>query len=224
MVANTQFLYIADTGNHALRILDRHTGSFKSLRHEGLRQPWDLEQVPEAGGAVFVAMAGNHQLWAWVPETGEIGPLAGSEEGFSDGPSEQAQLSRPSGLALAGRYLFFVDASALRVLDLEQNQLGRLCGQAEAGDQDGKGAAVRLSRPLGITLDGEFLYIADTGNNKIKQISLRSLDVQTITGSLKSPGGLCIIGDFLLIADTQAHQIQALHLKSRVLRPVALQT
>ncbi|MFF1530767.1 NHL domain-containing thioredoxin family protein [Cellulomonas sp. NPDC058312] len=85
-----------------------------------LSSPWDVVWSPQTGTAL-VAMAGNHQLWAFDPRTGVIEPVAGTmNEGLTDGDPREAWFAQTSGTALAadGRvWLADSEVSALRWID-----------------------------------------------------------------------------------------------------------
>jgi hypothetical protein len=92
------------------------------------------------------------------------------------------------------------------------------------GDRDGQGPEVRLQHPLGVVhVDGR-LYVADTYNNKIKQLDPRTRSVQTIAGSnqpgyedgvpgaFDEPAGISYAAGKLYVADTNNHQIRTIDL------------
>jgi thiol-disulfide isomerase/thioredoxin len=85
-----------------------------------LSSPWDVVWSPQTGTAL-VAMAGNHQLWAFDPRTGVVEPVAGTmNEGLVDGDPREAWFAQTSGLALGadGRvWLADSEVSALRWVD-----------------------------------------------------------------------------------------------------------
>lgn len=228
-----EFLWIADTGNHAIRkanLVTRQvttvagtgrmgTNSFRGRapgRTVNLRSPWDL--LPY-GDRLFIAMAGAHQIWTLDKRTGEIGPFAGSgREALSDGSLERATFAQPSGLARQDETLFIVDSetSSVRALDLARGQLRTLVGGGlfDFGDTDGPLATARLQHPLGITVasDGA-LIVADTYNDRLRRIDLRSERVGTFyrgegDGSLREPAGIATepTGHFV-IADAGHHRL-----------------
>jgi len=238
-------LYVADTGNHALREVDLGAGTVSTLAGDGslgrgpgsLRSPWDVAAGgPEAGAArpgeevVFVAMAGAHQLWVHVPAQGRLSPFVGSgQEAHVDGKPGDAALAQPSGLELFGRYLFFADSetSSVRFLDLQQRQVGTLVGQGlfDFGDEDGVGAEVRLQHPLDVAVADGRVWVADTYNHKIKAIEMGSGETRTVAGgagTLCEPGGLARAGAFLLVADTGHHRLCAVRIADGATREVEL--
>ena len=235
-------LYVADTGNHAVRAIDLDTGAVTTVagtgqRGEGLgegdfsdpttiplRSPWD---VAAQDGVVFIAMAGTHQLWILLTHQGQVAPFIGSGgEGHVDGSAQEAALAQPSGLTLLGRHLFWVDSetSSLRVYDLAERTVGTLAGKGlfDFGDVDGPATQALLQHPLGITVAAGAIYVADTFNHKLKRLGLEAnRQLQSVTGPvLREPGGLCTLGEFVLIADTGNHRLMALHTGTGELREV----
>ena len=182
-------LYVADTKNHAIRLVDLQSRSVTTLAgtgkqatsfHDGgegrlvaLNSPWDLALN---GDTLYIAMAGFHQLWRLELEDNSVRPHAGSgRERIVDGPLASAQLAQPSGLVTDGRRLFFTDSetSAIRSADLlSSGEVKTIVGTDlfTFGDVDGTGDQVRLQHPLGLDISDGVLYVADTYNNKIKRV------------------------------------------------------
>ncbi len=185
-------LWVADTENHLIRrvdldkkivttalgtgkqVFDREAG--KSGKEQGLNSPWD---VAVAGNRLYIAQAGQHQLFAMNLMTGMTEVAAGSgRENIHDGPAVDANLAQPSGLAIDAKnqVLYFADSevSAIRALDLKTQEVSTLVGHGlfDFGDVDGDGEKALLQHPLGVTLsaDGKSVLIADTYNHRIKQI------------------------------------------------------
>jgi len=254
MDATAESLFVADTDNHVIRAIDLALGDVRTVagtgelgrRNQGdprrprtlpLRSPWDIAVASEGSGAaspqgdiVFIAMAGTHQIWAYLPQSDRIQPVAGSgREDHVDGPAMEAAFAQPSGLELFGRYLFVADSevSSVRAFDLVEHKVGTLVGQGlfDWGDVDGAGADVRLQHALGVTAADHYVYVADTFNHKIKRIDLSAGQTTTLAGGpgvLAEPGGIARAGDFLLVPDTNHHRIVAVHRDSGELRPLEI--
>ena len=253
MAIDGDILYVADTENHALRAVDLRTRRVTTIAGTGrqggwgagggkgeqteLNSPWDLVRIDRV---LYVAMAGTHQLWRMDLDTGVIGPYAGSgREARVDGPLMSAALAQPSGLTTDGRKLYFADSevSAIRSadLDLPTGQAG-LTGRVETvvggdlfdyGDRDGVGLEARLQHPLGVAFHDGVLYAADTYNNKLKRIDLKTGRIETFLGSGRAglddgddasavtfdePGGLSAAGGKLYVADTNNHAVRVVDL------------
>ena len=243
-------LYIADTGNHAIRHVDLETGRMRTVAGTGrlgrgepgtgaptgtpLRSPWDVAVAGVEHGAsrpgedmVFVAMAGAHQLWALIPTQGRLGPVAGGgREDHVDGAASESALAQPSGLCLFGRYLFFADSevSSVRFLDMQSRQVGTLVGAGlfDFGDVDGQGAEVRLQHPRGLTAADGAVWVADTHNGKIKRVDLERGTTRTVAAGLHEPGGIARAGAYLLVADTGAHRVVAVSRATGEVRPLPI--
>ena len=142
LVADATTIYVADTGNHAVRAIDRASGRVSTLAGTGRRgtvlggpvpaaatalaSPWDLEI---AGTRLHVANAGSHQLGVIDLAAGTLARLAGNgAEALVDGEAQEgAALAQPSGLALDPdrKRLYFADSetSAVRI-DVWVNNAG----------------------------------------------------------------------------------------------------
>lgn len=203
-------LYLADTNNHAIRVIDLKLRTVQTLAGTGqqantyppiagrlpnvaLSSPWD---VTIHNGILYIAMAGPHQLWRINLESGEVVPHAGSgREGIVDASLSTAQLAQPSGIDTNGEILYFADSevSAIRTASIDPDgEVDTIVGTGlfDFGDADGIGDEVLLQHALGVTVgpDG-LLYIADTYNNKIKVINPETRESTTFAGN-GEPGQL----------------------------------
>ncbi|SDI81634.1 Thiol-disulfide isomerase or thioredoxin [Frankineae bacterium MT45] len=177
--------------------------------------PWDVVWWP-ALGQLVVAAAGVHLLLAVDLDAGTSKVLAGTTvEGLGDGDARHGWLAQPSGFAVQGERLWFVDAetSALRYLELTEGaepQLHTVVGEGlfDFGHVDGPAAKARLQHPLGVELlpDGS-LAIADTYNSSLRRYDPRRDTVSTITRDLDEPVGVLLLGDDLLVVESAAHRL-----------------
>ncbi len=238
-------LYIADTANHLIRRVDLKARTVNTIagtgrqsrdyfkqgpaREVGLNSPWDLQLV---GRALYIAMAGPHQIWKLDLDKEAVSTFAGSgREARLDGPLLEAGFAQPSGLATDGKSLFVADSESniIRAIDLSSGQVTTVVGGDlfKFGDVDGRSDDVRLQHPLGIfALDGKVL-IADTYNHKIKQLVPASRSVKTLFGTGKpgqtdgtspsfyEPGGLSAANNKLYVADTNNHAVRVVDLKTK---------
>jgi sugar lactone lactonase YvrE/thiol-disulfide isomerase/thioredoxin len=222
-------LWVADTGNHAVRRVHLDTGVIETVagtgelgrggalnpdrpRDTALRSPWDVLVHDEV---VFIAMAGTHQIWVYIPADDRVGPTIGSgREDHVDGSPREAALAQPSGLALSGSVLFWADSevSSIRAFDFSSSQVGTLVGKGlfDFGDVDGPAEEVLLQHPLGVEARGNDVWVADTFNGKIKHVSLADGTTTTVAAGLAEPGGIALYGDALIVADTGNHRVVAI--------------
>ena len=199
-------IYVADTGNHAVRAIDLASrtvstaagtgrqgqwGSVGGAAHEtSLSSPWDVLLWRRL---LFIAMAGVHQVWMLDLGRGLAFPYAGNgQEARIDGSSDDAAFAQPSGLSSDGEALYVADAESniVRRIGLPPvNQVETIAGGNlfDFGDRDGAGDAVRLQHPLGVAWqaasDGGRLFIADTYNHRIKVLDPATRRVTAFAGS-----------------------------------------
>ncbi len=195
-------LYVADTGNHAIRAVDLPRREVTTLAGTGepahrahavgfaprmpLSSPWDLAI---AGDGLYIAMAGTHQIWRLDLGTSDLLPYAGSgAEALVDGPGMVAALAQPSGLSPADDRLYFADSesSAIRAVALSPGpKVSTLIGTGlfDFGDRDGVGDEARLQHAQGLAWSDGLLYVADTYNNKIKAVDPGRRRAQTFLGT-----------------------------------------
>jgi thiol-disulfide isomerase/thioredoxin len=201
-------LYVADTGNHAVRAVDLDTGEVSTVLGTGsqapayppqpgrgravdLSSPWDLSFHE---GQIYIAMAGSHQIWLFDPDTGDAQAVVGTGgESTLNGPGATAELAQPSGVVVGNDLLFVADSesSSIRFSSLATPDLitATLAGSDQSlfdfGDEDGFGTEARLQHPLGIEWDPatETVLFADTYNSKIKQVDPADGRVTTLFGS-----------------------------------------
>jgi thiol-disulfide isomerase/thioredoxin len=239
-------LYVCDTENHLIRKIDLETYEVSTIvgtgkmtydfaggrmgRQQGINSPWD---VVREGSTLYVAMAGQHQIWRVDLPVGFSRALAGTgRENIADGPTETSAFSQPSGICMMGGKLYVADSevSAIRCIDMATERVSTILGEGlfSFGDEDGVFPKAKLQHPLGVAAHGSSLLVADTYNHKIKHVEPSSRSARTILGSGKpgtassggglgffEPGGLSVAGDELFVADTNNHRVIQLHLKTQ---------
>jgi thiol-disulfide isomerase/thioredoxin len=222
-------LFVADTGNHAIRKIDRAAHAVTTVagtgelgggrlsideqpaRSVGLRSPWDLLEV---SGNIYVALAGSHQIGAFDPKRGTFRLVAGNgHEARVDGPLHDASFAQPSALATDGKEVFVLDSetSSVRAIDIARGQVRTVVGEDlfVFGDVDGDKAKARLQHPIGMAYGGGALWVADSYNSKVKRVDPRTGQTRTvISADLSEPAGLGFAGGTLFIADTNHHRVR----------------
>lgn len=178
-------VYIADMSNHVIRKMTT-AGVVSTLAGNGIpgfinaqgsaaqfNNPTGV--AVDAAGNVYVADKGNH-LIRKITAAGAVTTLAGTpgSPGSTDGPGTTAQFNFPSGIAIE-------TSGNILVADAGNNKIRRItpagfvslvAGTGSVGGGDGFGAFAQFNAPSGITADvSGNIYVADAGNNKIRQIS-----------------------------------------------------
>jgi thiol-disulfide isomerase/thioredoxin len=258
MAIDGDTIYLADRKNNCIRMLDLKAQTVKTIPnttkfisvpnaqkipHALQATPWD---VHIAGGRLYVAMSGAHQIWTMDLKTKGFTLFAGdASEEILDGPPLKAKFAQPSGLSSDGRFLYVADSevSAIRRIPLNghgivETLVGR--GLFHFGDRDGPGRVADetqrrstealLQHAVGVAHHDGLLYVADTYNSKIKVIDLGTGMVSTFVGGgskgadrvFNEPTGVSVYEDKLYVADTNAHRIRIVDLKTKAVTTLDL--
>jgi sugar lactone lactonase YvrE len=175
-----------------------------------------------------------------VKKDGLIETFAGTGtpgSGGDGGPAAQGQLNMPQGLAVdsAGN-VYIADTLNHRVRRVSADgTITTVAGTGEAGYAgDGKpGRDAKLNLPTGLAIGfGDTLFIADTGNNVVRQIALDGA-IQTVAGTgeagyrgdagdaldavLHAPGGIAFDAEGnLYIADTLNQRVRRVDINHQI--------
>lgn len=217
-------LYIADTENHLIRRADLKAGRVETVAGTGeqsrdyslshgparktpLSSPWDLTLV---GRALYVAMAGPHQIWKLDVDRSEVSLFAGTgREARNDGrrlgdfaDESVATFAQPSGLASDGKTLYVADAESniIRAVSLGGDAGGE---GVKSGGAEVRTASLSSAAEEVRTLAGGDLF--DFGDRDGEGDEVR----------LQHPLGLALEGGRLFVADTYNHKIKTLDPRAR---------
>ena len=246
--ADGRVLYVADTGNHSIRALDLVSRTVSTIIGTGrqasiyppqpgaapgveLSSPWDLAR---SGDALFIAMAGSHQIWSLDLSSGVATWFAGNgRESTANGPRLSAELAQPSGVIVLsdGRVVFAdSESSSIRYADPGVDGVTGVLAGSDAnlfdfGDVDGVGTAARLQHPLGVEFAQGVIWVADTYNSKIKRLDPDSAEITEFAGGeqgwadgiggaarFSEPGGISHAEGMLYVADTNNHAVRIVDL------------
>lgn len=182
--------------------------------------------IDKIDGAIIFSESERERVRRIAPN-GTVVTIAGTgQTGFNgDGPATTARLCSPEGVAVSGRDLYIADRGNHIVRLLRENVLTTLAGVAGASGFSGDGGLARnakLASPMGVAVNGTTLFIADTGNSRIRVI--RDGIINTLAGtatrgfngdgpallsSLNWPERVRVVGSLLLIADCDNGLIRA---------------
>jgi DNA-binding beta-propeller fold protein YncE len=186
--ASTGYIFNeAGTGTYGLT--DLSGGTVQATSAE-LANPFGVAVGPT--GTIYIADTFNDVIEAVNPSTGVITGIAGVP-GVS-GPASSGELFSPRGLALDGNLLFIADRdnNAVEELNLTTSVLTTIAGDGTYGDagDGGQATAAELASPSGVAVNsaGTELYIADTFNDAIRQVSLTTGIITTVAGTLGTAG------------------------------------
>jgi len=201
---NSGKLYVADSGNNAIREVDFKEGTVKTLIGSGKRGglvdgsekydgdevdlslPLDVEFFPTKNDLV-IANTGSNQILSYNIKGDELKVIAGSGgNGIKDGKYPQNSLSETAALSAYNGKLYFVDSgsSSLRVLE-ENSEIKTLIGNADMkfGHKNGDKSAALMQHPLGLLVDDTGAYISDSFNHRIHKYDFTSGQIRDLAGS-----------------------------------------
>lgn len=173
-------LYLADTNNRRIRVIDLKTGLVRTVAGSGekgvpvdgadaIKSPLvDPRAVAvDSRGTVYILERSGHALRAVGPD-GKIRTVAGTgQKGLKDGPARQSQFASPKHLCVDDQdNVWIADESnhTIRKYDPQAQSVGTVLGR-------GRGRpAVALDRPHGVCFERGKLYVVDSGNNRILRL------------------------------------------------------
>jgi DNA-binding beta-propeller fold protein YncE len=225
-----EMLYVADTGNHAIRRINLRSGDIDTLCGSGRRgaakegpvqDPRSVSlDTPRAvavtADQLHIALAGENRIWSFELGRAHLTFRAGSGElAVRDGIGAMAAFAQPVALAGVMQKLYVCDSagSAVRAMQLRENSVQTLVGQGawEFGHADGARAIAQMQEPQAIALDPDapLLWIADTGNDRLRSLRLGGGELTSylLPQPLHGPAGLAVGAGAVWIADTDAHAV-----------------
>jgi sugar lactone lactonase YvrE len=201
-------VYVADTGNNTVRAitpggtvstLAGSPGSSGIADGTGggaqFNQPTGIGV--DSNGNVYVADAWNQTIRK-ITSDGVVTTLAGvaGSAGSVDGTNSAARFNWPAGVAVdAAGNIYVADSfnHAIRLVT-SSGAVTTLAGLLGVwGNADGTNSGARFCRPAGLALDGAGnIYVADTGNQTLREISPIGSDwvVTTVAGLAAESGSL----------------------------------
>ena len=196
-------VYIADTGNNKIRVVNAATGIITTFAGTGAAgSTGDLGAATAAqlnaprgmafdlAGNLFLADTGNNKIRE-IFATGAITTIAGTG---AAGPGASANgkvgtsvtLNGPRDVAYSNGKIYFSDTANSRVLALTGLTVQVVAGNETAGFAGDGGAATvsELNLPNQLALDSAGnLYIADSNNERVRVVSVTTGNISTVAGT-----------------------------------------
>jgi len=187
----------------------------------------------QMGGAVqeliFAARFSNYSVSTFAGTAGAAGSTAGD--------LSTARFNKPVGIATDGTYLYIADTANNRIrrINIITQAVENLAGSGLAGyvdSIDNTGATAAFNAPSAITVTGDYLYVADTGNNMIRRVhkvtgktnryagsstgEAGAVDHRTVPDDVRfyEPTGITTDGENLYVADSGNHTIRRIVIAS----------
>jgi len=143
-----------------------------------------IRKISPTGGATLATMTAATAMVTSLTGASGVAPAAGA----TDGPAASATFNGPGGITTDGTRLYVADSSndkirvitptagaTLATISSASAVVSSLTGAANTwvawGAADGAAPTAAFNSPQGITTDGVNLYVADSGNNKIRMIA-----------------------------------------------------
>jgi len=182
-------LYIADTGNHAIRRLEMKTGILRAVAGTGrpgvTPDGAPLEGTPLHGprgmdfdraGNLWVVTQEGNQVFKIDLQAGRIFLMAGTgARGFSGngGAARDATFKGPKGIALdaeGNAWIADTENNAVRRLDAKTGKVELMAGTGERGDgPEGDPLLCRLSRVQCVFVDSDgSVYMGDSEAHRVR--------------------------------------------------------
>jgi sugar lactone lactonase YvrE len=252
-------LYVADSGNNKIRKIVIATGDVSTVAGvaytTGANTAVDDVStkatfngpsgitIDATNTNLYVADTGNNKIRKIVIGTGDVSSVTGVANtagvgGATEGAGAMVTFSGPSGITIdatnTNLYVADTNNNKIRKIVIVGGVVSSVTGTAgtasTSGATDGVAATAAFSGPSGITSDGTYLYVVDSGNNKTRKILITSGNVSSVTGALSTPAlagaaggavtgatfnyprGITIIGNSLYVADTFNNTIRTVSL------------
>jgi len=226
-------LYVSERANHTIRKVEIATGVVTTLAGSagnsgsadgtGVAATFtNPDGITTDGTNLYVVDSGNMTIRKVSVATGVVTTLAGfpGVGGTADGKGAEARFSYLRGITTDGVNLYVTDTWTIRKVVIATGEVTTLAGNPGAGtwgSADGTGAEARFDGPSAITTDGTSLFVTEPNANTIREVSIATGLVTTLSGKpyvagmadgtgaaarFSYPDGITTDGASLFIVDT----------------------
>ncbi|MHC1738267.1 MAG: thioredoxin-like domain-containing protein [Ignavibacteriaceae bacterium] len=189
-------LYIAMAGPHQIWSMTLSNGKIEVFAGSGSENIHDADLLSSSLAQPSGITHDGENLYfadsevsavrlAELKKTGKVKTLIGHglfEFGDKDGGFYNALLQHPLGLVYNDGLIYLADTynHKIKVLDLAKKEILTLAGNGEGGYADGINTEARFYEPGGVTIAAGKLYVADTNNDQIRVIDIKTKSTSTL--------------------------------------------
>ena len=246
--ANGAFTFatpVADTSPYSVSLFSKPSGQNCSITNgSGTLAGANVTDVAVACKNIIIAgciQSPAFSLANPVPVSTFAGAAGLAPPGSTDTTSPTSMITasfrNPSGITTDGSNFYISDTGNNKIRMISSGSVSTLAGSGSAGSADNAtGTSATFDNPNGITTDGTNLYVADTLNNKIRQIVIATGAVTTLAGSgsagsadntvgtsatFNHPSGITNDGNSLYVADTNNNKIRVISMATGAVSTLA---
>jgi sugar lactone lactonase YvrE len=255
-------LYVCDRSNHAIRAIDLNTNTVSTVAgstagtsgtqdDDGtaarFNRPTD---IVSDGTYLWITDYSNHSirrltiggLWTVTLMFGQTAVAA-----TADGVGTAATFDGPRGIAIsADRSTLYIsdaldhvirkaiiDSGSINYLDVST-----LAGTAgSSGSANGIGTAATFSSPLGVAVNGSYLYVADNSNSRVRKVDTSTGEVSSFVGgspvswinvdgigetvTMTQPAGLASFGSYIYVSSIDSAPFRRVDTATATVKTVA---
>lgn len=194
-------LYIADRGNHRIRVIDISDETVVTLAGGGDVQ-WAPSELRDgdrttarfnqpnglaiaSNGNVYVADSANHSI-RLITGDGVTTVAGNGKAGFNNGGQDSSQLKNPRGIEFLDENTLIIADSGnnrIRALDITTNRLTTLAGDGRLAIADGPALEASFQNPTDVEVSSNnSIFVTDMLNHVIRVIALDGR-VYTLAGT-----------------------------------------
>ena len=185
-------VYVADTGNHMIRKITPaglvttvagSTSGFADGTGTAARFSGPQGLAVDSTGNIYVADTNNFKIRKITPD-GVVSTLAGSTYGFADGIGINASFKHIFGVSVDSTgNVYVADTYNNMIRKITPDGVVSTLAGSTPGSTDATGTNAKFNSPNGLAVDSiGNVYVADSGNNKIRKITPDGV-VSTLAGS-----------------------------------------